>query len=59
MLAKRKGRKLSAAAIKRMSEAQKLRWAKIKGAAKAAPEAKPTEPAKAARPKQHFSRSGP
>jgi hypothetical protein len=35
--AKRKRRKLSAAAIKRMSAAQKLRWAKIKGEASAAP----------------------
>ncbi len=50
--AKRKGRKLSAAAIKRMSEAQKLRWAKIRGESKAAPEAKATKPA---RPKPHFS----
>ena len=45
-------RKFSAAAIKRMREAQRLRWAKIRGESKAAPEAKPT---KAARPKPHFS----
>ncbi len=50
--AKRKGRKLSAAAIKRMSEAQKLRWAKIRGESNAAPESKP---AKTTRPKPHFS----
>ena len=36
--AKRKGRKVSVAAIKRMSEAQKLRWAKIRGESKATPE---------------------
>jgi hypothetical protein len=35
--AKRKRRTLSAASIKRMSEAQKLRWAKIRGEASAAP----------------------
>jgi len=45
-------RKFSAAVLKRMSEAQKLRWAKIKGKSKAAPAAKP---AKTARPKPHFS----
>ncbi|MGO4884097.1 MAG: hypothetical protein ACLP59_25250 [Bryobacteraceae bacterium] len=50
--AKQKRRKFSAAAIKRMREAQKLRWAKIKGKSKAAPEA---TPAKTARPKPHFS----
>jgi hypothetical protein len=35
--AKRKRRTLSAASIKRMREAQKLRWAKIRGEASAAP----------------------
>ncbi len=50
--AEAKRRKFSAAAIKRMREAQKLRWAKIKGKSKAAPEAKA---AKTARPKPHFS----
>ncbi len=53
--AKRKGRKLSAAAIKRMSEAQKLRWAKIRDESKAAPEASVTKTARTARPKPHFS----
>jgi hypothetical protein len=49
---KRKRRKFSAAAIKRMREAQRLRWAKIKGKSKAAPEAKA---AKTTKPKPHFS----
>jgi len=47
--AKPKRRKFSAAARKRMREAQQLRWAKAKGESKALPEAKP------ARPKPHFS----
>jgi len=45
-------RKFSAAARKRMREAQKLRWAKIKG--ESAP-AKKTAVVKAARPKPKFS----
>jgi hypothetical protein len=45
-------RKFSAAAKKRMREAQRLRWAKIKGESKTAPDAKATKPA---RPKPHFS----
>jgi hypothetical protein len=53
--AKRKGRKVSAAAIKRMSEAQKLRRAKIKANSQAAPKSKATNPAKTARAKPHFS----
>ena len=53
--AKRKGRKLSPAAIKRLSEGQKLRWAKIRGESKAAPGAKAPKTAKTARPKPHFS----
>jgi len=44
--AKAKTRKFSAAAIKRMREAQKLRWAKIKGEASPAPVKTPTEAAK-------------
>jgi hypothetical protein len=51
---KRKGRTLSAA-VKRMSEAQKLRWAKIRDESKAAPEASVTKTARTARPKPHFS----
>jgi hypothetical protein len=54
--AKRKRRKLSAAAIKRMSAAQKLRWAKIKGEASAAP-AKAAA-AKKAKPKGGLTAAG-
>ena len=50
--AQRKRRKFSAAARKRMREAQQLRWAKIKGKSKAAQEAMP---AMTAKPKPHFS----
>jgi hypothetical protein len=53
--AKRKRRKLSAAAIKRMSAAQKLRWAKIRGESSAAP-SKTT--AKAAKPKGGITAAG-
>ena len=51
--AKGKRRKFSAAARKRMRDAQKLRWAKIRGES-AAP-AKKTAVVKAARPKPKFS----
>jgi hypothetical protein len=51
--AERKRRKFSAAARKRMREAQKLRWAKIGGESRTAPEAKPAK--KTARPKPRFS----
>lgn len=53
--AKRKRRKFSAAAIKRMREAQKLRWAKIKGESSAAPA---KTPAKMAKPKGGITAAG-
>jgi hypothetical protein len=55
-LASTKGtrRKFSAAARKRMREAQQLRWAKIRGESKAAAKA----PAKTAKPKRGISAAG-
>ncbi|MGA2133768.1 MAG: hypothetical protein ABSH50_15855 [Bryobacteraceae bacterium] len=50
--AKPRRRKFSAAAKKRMREAQRLRWAKIRGESKSASE---TKAAKTAKPKPHFS----
>jgi len=47
----RKRKKFSAAAIKRMREAQKARWAKIKGESEPAAQA----PAKAPKPKRKLS----
>ena len=44
--ARRKRRKLSAASIKRMREAQKLRWARIRGESPAAPAKTPSKTAK-------------
>ena len=44
--AKTKRRKFSAAAIKRMREAQKLRWARIRGESPAAPAKTPSKTAK-------------
>ena len=41
--AKRKRRKFSAAVIKRMREAQKLRWARIRGELPAAPAKTPSK----------------
>jgi hypothetical protein len=49
----RKRKRFSAAARKRMKEAQRLRWAKIRG--EAAPASKATEPAK---PKRRLSKAG-
>jgi dsDNA-specific endonuclease/ATPase MutS2 len=51
--AEQKRRKFSAAARKRMREAQKLRWARLRGESRTAPEAKPAK--KTVRPKPHFS----
>ena len=48
-----KRKKFSAAARKRMKEAQRLRWAKIRG--EAVPASKATEPAK---PKRKLSKAG-
>jgi hypothetical protein len=48
-----KRKRFSAAARRRMKEAQRLRWAKIRG--EAAPASKPTEPAK---PKRKLSKAG-
>ena len=50
--AKRKRRKMSAAARKRMKEAQQRRWAKIRG------ESEPSAPAKPAKAKRRFSKEG-
>jgi len=44
--AKPKRRKLSAASLKRMREAQKLRWARIRGESPAAPAKTPSKTAK-------------
>jgi len=53
--AKAKGHKFSAAARKRMREAQKLRWAKIRGEASTAPV---KTPSKAAKPKGGITAAG-
>jgi hypothetical protein len=52
--AKGKRRKFSAAAIKRMREAQKLRWAKIRGESTAAPKT----PSEVAKPKGGITAAG-
>jgi hypothetical protein len=54
--AKAKGHKFSAAARKRMREAQKLRWAKIRGEASTAPVKTPSKAAK--KPKGGITAAG-
>jgi hypothetical protein len=54
--ATRKRRKISAAALQRMKEGQKRRWAKVRGESAPAKHATATKAAaKATRPKPHFS----